>query len=339
MLLQMIQQRNFFISTLILILFITMTGILASSSACTIFTVSMSDKVFFGNSEDYYREDTYIWFKMPWQGEYGGVYFGFGDIFVSPQGGMNEKGLCFDCNGLPRMSLNDSDLPYVNSLSRWVVPYIMDNCDNVSHAIQVAQEFHWGTSISYQVHFADSLGDAVVIHGGTDGAINFSRKGTGEGFLISTNFNLGYPQNGWSPCWRYLTVTEILENMNHEENLTIEAMRDILDVVHQEGEYATKYSNIFDLVHRDIYIYQNHNFSSVVKLNLDEELAKDGDKTYSISDLFALDTSQYTTDTPSNSTQVPTSQTNTAESTHWNSLFFFFVLSVLILITIRRKGS
>ncbi|MFQ5979397.1 MAG: hypothetical protein ACE5OZ_14810 [Candidatus Heimdallarchaeota archaeon] len=49
---------------------------------------------------------------------------------------------------------------------------------------------------------------------------------------------------------------------------------DILEATHQEGQYPTLYSNIFDLVNRDIYLGDNYTYDKVVKLNLDAELAK-----------------------------------------------------------------
>lgn len=305
----MILYKKTFFFTFIILIFLII-GTIRSTSACTIFTVSRGDKVFFGNNEDWTNPNTYIWFELPKEGKYGGVYLGFDNFF--PQGGMNEKGLCYDANALPKMTLNDH--PELQHSQEWIVKHIMDVCDNISQVIQVAQEFNWGTSIAYQVHLADAFGDAVVISAGTDGELNYTRKNAGEGFLVSTNFNVGYPTNGWTPCWRYPTATEMLNNINQEEELDVEAIRDILDATHQEGTYATKYSNIFDLVNRDIYIYQNFNFKDVVRLNLDEELAKGKEEYILISTLF--------------------SQRTTSEA----PLVFLFS-SIFIIIMIRRiKG-
>lgn len=289
-----------------------------SSSACTIFTISNGEKVLFGNNEDWKNPNTYIWFEMPQEGKFGGVYLGFDDFFS--QGGMNEKGLCFDANALPEMTLNyHPDLPYCQG---WIVKHIIDICANISQTIQVAQEYNWGTSLRYQVQFADASGEAVVISAGTDGELNFTRKSPDDGFLVSTNFNVGYPENGWTPCWRYSTATEMLNDIDLEDNLTVEAVRDVLDSAHQEGMYATRYSNIFDLVNRDIYIYYNYNFKKVVKLNLDEELARGNESYIPIYEFFSRTTTQ---------------ETQTKKTPEAPIVFLF--ISLVVVIKFRREIS
>ncbi|MFW9855140.1 MAG: hypothetical protein ACFFFG_08760 [Candidatus Thorarchaeota archaeon] len=298
---------------LMLIFFIV--GASNAVSACTIFTVSNENKVLFGNNEDWSNPNTYLWFEFQEEGKFGGVYLGFDDFF--PQGGMNEKGLCFDANALPKMTLNNH--PELLSPKEWIVKHIMDMGNNISDVIRVAQEFTWGNSMAYQVHFADANGDALVISPGTDGELNFTRKRPEDKYLVSTNFNVGYPPNGWTPCWRYQVATEMLNNLDHENDLTVEAVRDILNATHQEGTYATRYSNVFDLKNTDIYIYQNHNFSDIVKLNLGEELAKGEERYIPISDLFSQ---MNTTDTQAEKTQ--------------EAPILILLSSLIILFIIRR---
>ncbi|MFX0118657.1 MAG: hypothetical protein ACFE9A_04680 [Candidatus Hodarchaeota archaeon] len=333
----MIWLRKSLSFALLLALFCILASTTRSISACTIFTVSKGNKAFFGNNEDWYDPDTYIWFEQPKEGKYGGVFLGFGNYF--PQGGMNEKGLCFDANALPEMPLdNHPELPYSQE---WIVKQIIDECADISEALQLAKEFNWGTSMAYQVHLADALGNAVVISPGTDGELNFTRKNVGDGFLVSTNFNVGYPRNGWTPCWRYPIASEMLDSIDHEDNLTLEILRDILDATHQEGTYATKYSNIFDLVLRDIYIYQNFNYTNVVKLNLEEELAKGKEEYTPISDLFShitngLGLTATTSDIMTSVSSLTSSQVTLPQRTIGTPLYFLF-LSILVLILIRRR--
>jgi penicillin V acylase-like amidase (Ntn superfamily) len=286
------------------------------TSACTIFTISYGDTVLFGNNEDWSNPNTYIWFELPEEGKFGGVYLGFDD-FLS-QGGMNEYGLCFDVNALPQMTLtNHPELLYHQG---WVVNHLMDVCMNISQVIRIAQEYNWGSSMAYQVHFADANGDAVVISPGSDGELNFTRKIVGDGSFVSTNFNVGYPTNGWTPCWRYPIATSMLDEIDSENNLTVNSIRDILNETHQEGTYATRYSNIFDLKSRDIYIYQNYLFDEVVRLNLDEELAKGNENYILISNLFSSTTTESTQSEKTE--QVP---------------FLFIFSTLLFLVIIRRR--
>ncbi|MFW9777833.1 MAG: hypothetical protein ACFFE8_03185 [Candidatus Heimdallarchaeota archaeon] len=315
----MVSRKNLRSFMFLIALIFFMVSATSVVSACTIITVSNENEVLFGNNEDWTNPNTCLWFELQEEGKFGGVYLGFDNFF--PQGGMNEKGLCFDANALPKMTLNNH--PELLSPKRWVVEHIMDVSNNISNTIQVAQEYNWGTSMAYQVHFADANGDALVISPGTDGELNFTRKGPGEKYLVSTNFNVGYPLNGFPPYWRHRVATEMLNNLDLENNLTIEAVRDILDATHQEGTYGTKYSNIFDLKNTDIYIYQNHNFSHVVKLNLDEELAKGENQYIPISDLFS---------------QTTTSETQTEKTQEAPILILLSSLFILFIIR-RRKFS
>src|ERR1700741_91343 len=71
----------------------------AVPGSCTIFSASVGDKVLFGNNEDYDNPKTYYWTEPAGDGNYGAVYLGYENY--SYQGGINDKGLCFDANTLP----------------------------------------------------------------------------------------------------------------------------------------------------------------------------------------------------------------------------------------------
>lgn len=123
------------------------------------------------------------------------------------------------------------------------------------------------------------------------------------------------------PCWRYNTATEMLDTINHEDNLTVESFRNILKAVHQGGTYATKYGNIFDLKNRDIYIYKNFNFNEVVVLNLNEKLSEGEERYTTLDDLFDQEVQ-------------PTSTTNTTPEM---PLLLLFVALVGICILRKKK--
>ena len=253
------------------------------TDSCSIFTINISNTVYFGNNMDFYLEGTYMWL-LPSQEittpsgnitTYGCVGFGFNNN-SSPydgyaQGGMNDQGLCVDANGLPELSLNphpERESPYI-----YIIEQSLFECANVSEVIDWYLIHNLGTVWSSQMHYADASGDAVVISVGTDGEFNFTRKLKSH-YLVSTNFNLANHNNGYYPCDRYITATTMLENISAEVDLTVDACRDVLDAVHQEGFYATKYSNIFDPINLEIHLYQNHNFDKKVSLDLVEELEK-----------------------------------------------------------------
>ena len=250
-------------------------------NSCTIFTANYSNKVYFGNNEDYRLAGTYMWLAPSQEistphgpiTTYGSVSFGFNhnndpaDGYV--QGGMNDQGLCLDANGLPQVFMNPH--PERESLYMHGFAQILAECQNISDVIDWFLSHYLGSSWGCQVHFADALGDAVVVSVGLEGEFNFTRK-LSSSFLVSTNFNLVNYANGYYPCSRYSTASSMLGDITSEENLTVDACKDILDAVHAEGEYATKYSNIFDLVNLNCHLFYNHNFNQSYTFNLEEQL-------------------------------------------------------------------
>lgn len=203
----------------------------------------------YGNNEDYNIPKTYYWIRPASGKTYGGVYLGFDNL--SPQGGINEKGLAFDYNALPEAPLNPHPkLPNRGAIMR----KIQQTCATVEEAITLAKKHNWGTSLRWQVLLADATGDAVVISAGPDGELAFTRKPEGDGYLASTNFNRANPKNtykGSYPCWRYNKAVEMLEKIEDEKDLTVDYFRSILAAAHVEGAVGnTLYSNVFDLMKR-----------------------------------------------------------------------------------------
>ena len=258
------------------------------SSSCTIFTASIGDKVFFGNNEDYKLNNAYRWYipaqnvSTTYFGDqeiYGAVFFGFDnndfpDVDGWEQGGMNEYGLCFDANGLSDIQLNldpSASYPYTpNALAQ-----VLWDCKNVTEVIDWFQNHKWDGYLGGQFHYADRFGDAVVVGVNSTGQWVFTR--IESNFLVSTNFNLNDTSNGHYPCSRYDTATQMLEEITVEENLNVSKCAEILDAVHQEGTYATKYSNICDPVNRMFYFNLEEDFSERDTFNLTELLTDTDD--------------------------------------------------------------
>jgi hypothetical protein len=262
--------------------------------SCTIFTASIGEKVLFGNNEDYTNPNTYYWVIPPEEGKYGGVYFGFDDLW--PQGGVNEMGLAFDINGLKQTPINPHpELPSFDTYEGYTV---LSSCATVEEAIELVQEYNWGKSMGGQIHFVDAIGDAVIVSTGKNQELAFTRKKKGDGFLVSTNFNPAfYPEDEREGiCHRYDKAVEMLEKIESEENLTIEYFKDILESVHFEGFTTnTQYSNIYDLKNGYIYLYYFHQFDEPVKINIAEEIAKKTDPV-PIKTLFSEETLKKATD-------------------------------------------
>ena len=132
--------------------------------------------------------------------------------------------------------------------------------------------------IDYQIHFADKSGDAAVIHPGTNGELTYTRKTKGNGYLISTNFNLAKLDKGnWSSSYssdRYKTADKMLSKIDAQNNLTVELMASVLNATHQNSDSKTLYSVLYDLQNLRINLYYDRQFDSPYMLDVKKELAK-----------------------------------------------------------------
>jgi predicted choloylglycine hydrolase len=259
----------------------------AAPMSCTIITASQGDIALFANNEDYISPDTIYWTRPGSDQTYGAIYLGFDD-FIQPQGGINEMGLAYDINGLPAMALNPH--PELPSAPVKIGEYMLERAATVDEAIELLSGLSWGQSLRGQIHIADATGAAAVMSAGPDGELAFTRKDQGDGYLVSTNFNLAYPQNGTEFCWRYDTATRMLDRIFKRSILDVEQLRMILDAVHVEGPASnTVYSNIFDLRQGVIYLYHWHQFDEAVVLDVEESLTQ-GASSGRIRSLFSQET-------------------------------------------------
>jgi hypothetical protein len=197
---------------------------------------------------------------------------------------INEQGLSYDCNAVPTDAFDPNPERSI-SLARAAVTHLIKECATVEEVLGRAFTFDWGESMGYQIHFADAAGDAAVIHPGPDGELTYTRKPEGDGYLVSTNFNLANLATGDYSCWRYDTASQMLSELASGEPLTVEFMASVLDATHQEGEYSTIYSTVYDLKERTAYLYYNHLFDKLVVLDVATELER-GDRQVHIDELL-----------------------------------------------------
>jgi len=111
-----------------------------------------------GNNEDFIDPNTYIWFLSAEEDKFGRVYVGFNTVL--PQGGMNEKGLFFDCASVPARIgryYNKKEV-YKGSL----MERAMENCSTVDEVIALF-DIYDRSYMTYQILFADKNGNSVII--------------------------------------------------------------------------------------------------------------------------------------------------------------------------------
>lgn len=268
---------------------------------CTIFTITKKDRVFYGNNEDnkLARDETFVAFipaqKIPSNWIFPGtsnklINFGFMLVGVRkkdkliPQGGMNSYGLAFDINGLPHVRFKGiKGKPWKWGFNYFDLLMTNRNISEVIHHFQTHEQAarNWGAG---QIHFADASGKAVIIGVNKDGELGFTFK-EDKDYLLSTNFNLLNPDDNCPgyPCQRYEKASQMLKELTKQSKITVNDCSRILDAVKveygkTEAETGTVYSNIFDLVKKEIYLYHLHDFSKPKKFDLNIELKQGNEK-------------------------------------------------------------
>ena len=154
--------------------------------SCTIFTVTIGNKVFYGSSEDGpFMAGSYFWFSTT---GYDTIYFGYDNNDHPwdgyPMGAMNEKGVTIDMNSLPSAGLiPENEKPSIGA----IVENIMQECATVKEVISWCKSHNFGSSMDWQAHFGDASGDAVVVSAGEDRKVAYTRIGD-TNYLVSTHF-------------------------------------------------------------------------------------------------------------------------------------------------------
>ena len=237
-------------------------------SGCTVFTVAKGKKVFFGGNDDWITPDSYYWVDPGSAQGYGAIWVGTPD---NVQQGINERGLAYDANGLPRVNVN----PHPSaSLCR--------RLHQLPHQHPARVRDGGGSDCLGQyapVAFLHARPDAicrryggwVIISAGADGEVAFARKPRGDGYLVSSNFNVADPANSYSyPCWRYTTAQQRLDRLiNQEGELIAQDVARVLDAVHEEGGTSwTIESLVADLPNGIVYLYYYYQFDKPVVLTV-----------------------------------------------------------------------
>ena len=240
---------------------------------CTVFYASDDQVALGGNNEDCLNPRTEIWFLPPENGKYGVAAVGCEDYVW--QGAVNDHGLFFDGTAVRVVSVSqEPGKPVYNGWSRNYE--VMTECATVDCVVQFYDRYSRGPGTPQgQWLFGDATGNSVII----EPLVDIQKDGR---YQVATNFFQSEvpPENRTDA--RYRIATEMLEGADH---YSVELFRNILNATHQEGEWQTLYSTIYDLKQNIIYLYYFHDFDHVVTFNLKDELAK-GVHSYDVPSLF-----------------------------------------------------
>jgi hypothetical protein len=217
--------------------------------ACTIFVLTDSERTLFFNNEDYSNPTTRIWFVPGSEARHACVFVGFDDGWA--QGGMNSAGLAYDwvAGFQDKWEPGDEFLDISGNPS----VRLLETCATVEEAIAFYRT-HRETSFSNaRILVADRSGKSVII-GAKDGELLVEQSSQCRGF--------GYGQQ------------TVEEKLAAPPEPTVENGVAILRACLQPGQYATKYSNVFDLKSGDIFLFQFPEHEDPVRFNLTAELEK-----------------------------------------------------------------
>lgn len=250
---------------------------------CTIFCGASGDEVLVGNNEDWFDPFSQVWYVRPEgaeldgrrfaAGRYGRVYFGYTNVAMFMQGGMNEAGLFFDYTaqahqemkksaGKPR---HESDL-----MDEWLA-----SCATVEQVLERMDRIHWVPMEHACVFLADASGASAIYEG--DEVVH--RQGRTQ---VGTNFRQSTTPPAEVTCTRFEIASGMLQA---SEELSVASFRRVLSAVHQEGGAKTVYSNIYDLKRKLVSLYHFHDFEHEVQIDLAAELGR-GSRSVYLPDLF-----------------------------------------------------
>ncbi len=262
-----------------------------SVSACTIFTVTDGQSIFFSGNEDNSEAFQWrIWFNPSTKNKYGRVFLGYriGNNLDVPMAGLNDQGLAIDLNAVsytPVAKNPERENYYGVIFTKWLEDCAtvneVENCLGTYNLVDLEQNPN-------QIHVADKTGNAIVIALDSDGELNtINISGY---YLVSTNFNLNdkdlvsseLQQNG-----RYNRTATALETLLDDNNLSVEGCRNILEDTALNPNLG--YAYVADLKKGLIYLYSHDDFDRTAVLDIHEELAK-GTHSYAIETLVTQQT-------------------------------------------------
>ena len=288
--------KNSILIQVLIILILTLVIFFAAyyqpGKSCTIFTAMQGKTVIYGNSEDQHNPDPVIGFFPPSSEGFGSVHFGTtgADGQYNFEGAVNDRGLAWDLNSTPKAKLDPDPNPGKPDCYEDNFLYrITKEAATVEQAIRIVKSCQFGEDLGGQFHIADASGNAVVISGGPDGKIAFTRIDPGEGYLLSTNFNLAQPEKG-PVDFRWHTASEKLDALQNGTVLSPEYAMDLMEAVHLETLTSyTLYQNVLDLKENKIYLSYMAQYNEIAEIDMEEEIEK-GQRVVAMRELFSEET-------------------------------------------------
>lgn len=289
------------------------------------FSIQSHDSILFGHSEILRRNtDPFIAFGN------GGIAVGYlneeGSLPITFDAGMNNNGLIFQIDPLPGIFIGEP-----TSLEKWdegqpyQALYNADTTQEVKSWMEDRFMNLWGGYSYGQIHFSDPFGDFSVMSINESNEFIFTNPAEHENFLVSTNFNLAYPENHYNeyPDPRYDSCLEFLSTLDSSDEF-FGAISNYIQNYTNVMDRLDYISYIFDPINMKTYIFtpniqyivNYHEFDYLMEI---EGLAQPEVRIYKINSL-GLDNENFILDTSPDSNKT------------WNPEMFLKIVLILSII-------
>ncbi len=219
------------------------------AAACTVFVLTDASRTLFFNNEDWSDPESRIWFLPAGEGHMGCAYVGFANGWA--QGGVNTEGVAFDwvAGSEARWTPASTMKPVRGNPSE----RMLESCRSVDDAILFYQTHREAEFARATIFVADRTGASAII-GAKDGALTVERSTRSRGFGFGAK--------------------KLATALAKSPSATVADGSSILRACLQDGEFATQYSNAYDLRSGEIHLFPDPRSTDKVRLNLEEELKK-----------------------------------------------------------------
>ncbi len=234
---------------------------------CSIFKYTVAGRTYFCGNEDWTAVDPAMLTSKARGKEFGYVLFGWKSYLPRyVQAGINSKGLCFDWAAVPpQQYVRDTAK---DDLSLDFTTDVLRNCATVDEAIDYIRRYNIPHLAEEHIMLADKTGKSCVIEY-NHSQLQLIRSVSDYQFI--TNFHLTDRSLGWYPCDRFAKMEAFFGEQGNKETQVVE----LLERIHQEGQYPTVYSYVFDLSRMQITVFHNHNYRVSKVYSLDDLMSKD----------------------------------------------------------------
>jgi len=234
---------------------------------CSIFRYTVDGRTYFCGNEDWTIRAAAIQSHKAANGGYAYAILGWSGLLPRwVQAGVNSEGLCFDWAAVPPQAYVRD--PARQDLSLDFTVDVLKECATVDDVIRFIRRHNIPHLAEEHIMFADRTGKSCVVE------FNHSKlqlvPNDSEAQII-TNFHITDASLGWYPCQRYSRMEAFFRERGNKESRLVE----LLDSVHQEGQYETVYSYVCDLTAMEITVFAGHDYRAK--------------KVYSLTDLFSKD--------------------------------------------------